>query len=231
MSLTYTEIKSAARRFVGDKDEAYEDSDILASANAAMDRITNLIRAAQGRWQWDDSNDSDFAIAFTDLEAEKADYDQDPTHYRVERYEVKGQDGNWRKLVPIDQADIFNQSLTDFLKTSGTPKYYDLVGNSIFLYPKASYDQEDSFKVYYNRGPSYFASNDTTKKPGFNDLFHKLVPLWAAYDYAFINQMPIQKQLFEQISLMEDQLAEYYSLRQIDEHPRLVTRMRKMSFK
>jgi len=222
--MQYTDIQTESRRIVKANSVSFSVSDITTSSNRALERVTGLIRQAQGRWQWDDSNNPDYAIATTLLVADQQDYELDPTHYQIERVEVKDQDGNWSKLESIDQADLYNTSLTDFLKTAGSPQYYDKVGNSIFLYPKPNYGQTASLKVFYERGPDYFETTDTTKQPGFNPLFHSLIPLWNAYDYAFINALPILGSISERISLMEDDLKAYYSLRDKDEHLRLSTR-------
>ena len=222
--MQYTDIQTESRRIVKANSVSFPVSDITTSSNRALERVTGLIRQAQGRWQWDDSNNPDYAIATTLLVADQQDYELDPTHYQIERVEVKDQDGNWSKLESIDQADLYNTSLTDFLKTAGSPQYYDKVGNSIFLYPKPNYGQTASLKVFYERGPDYFETTDTTKQPGFNPLFHSLIPLWNAYDYAFINTLPILGSISERISLMEDDLKAYYSLRDKDEHLRLSTR-------
>lgn len=222
--MTFTEILAESRRFVKADSTSYSTADITVSANRALDRVTALIRAAEGRWSWDDSNNTDLPIATTALVADQQDYNLDPTHYQIQRIEVKDEDGIWHKLDPIDQTDVYNQSLTDFLKTSGVPKYYDKVGNSLFLYPKPSYAQAASLKCFYTRGPSYFDVSDTTKAPGFNVIFHQLIALWAAYDYAAINQLSVKKDIADEIAIKEDKLNEYYSLRNKDEHIRIAAR-------
>lgn len=231
--MTFTEIISDARRLSKSDSTRYDIDDLTLSANRAVDRIVALIRKHQGRWQWDDSNDDDFAISTTDLVttlgSEQQDYQLDPTHYRIERVEVKDADGNWHKLASLDQSDIYNQSLTDFLSGAGLPQYYDKVGNSIFLYPKplaTAVTESNGLKVFYERGPSYFISSDTTKEPGFNPLFHRLVSMWTAYDYALINLLPVAKNLREEIAVAEDELANYYLLRDMDDHIRIRPRIR-----
>lgn len=222
--MTFTEILSDARRLTKTNSTRFTTSDITDSANRALEHVTHLIREAQGRWQWDDSNNTDFAIATTNLVttlgSEQQDYGLDSTNYRMERVEVKDSDGNWHKLAPIDEADIYDQSLTDFLKTAGLPLYYDKVGNSLFLYPKpldTAVTATAGLKVFYERGPSYFTTSDTTKTPGFNPLFHRLLPLWCAYDYAFINNLKNANSFRNEIVLMEQELKDYYSLRDRDE--------------
>ena len=225
MSLTFTQILSESRRLVRANSSSYSTDDITSSSNRALDREVAVIRDAQGRWQFDDSNNTDFPIATTGLVANQQDYGLDPTHYRIERVEVLDEAGNWTKLTSIDEADIYNQSITDFLSGAGVPQYYDKTANSLFLYPKPNYTQSASLKVFYERGPSYFTSADTTKTPGFNPMFHSLIPLWCAYDYAFVNQLDIADRLRAEIASMEENLISYYSLRDKDEHLGLRARL------
>jgi hypothetical protein len=225
--VNFTEILTDTRRLTKTNTTSYPTSEITASANRALERITALIREAEGRWQWDDSNETDFAIATTSLVADQQDYSLDGTsHFRIERVEVKDEDGAWYKLKSIDQADIYDEALTSFLSTAGIPQYYDKVGNSLFLYPKPSYSQASSLKLFYERGPDYFLTSDTTKTPGFNPLYHRLVPLWAAYDYSFMNGVSNAADLLGQVSSMEDMLTEYYARRDKDEHITLIPRVR-----
>lgn len=227
--MTFTEITTEARRFSKSSSSSYPIAEVTASANKALNRVTALIREAQARWQWDDASNSDFPFATTALVDGQQDYSLDPTHYRIERVEVMDQDNNWTKLFPIDQADIYNQAITDFESQGGVPLYYDKVGNSILLYPQPNYSQAASLKVFYERGPDYFTTSDTTKEPGFNPLFHSLISLWSAYDYAFINQLPISNLLRSEIAIMEGDMKDYYTLR--DEDDRIQLRPRHRSYR
>lgn len=195
-------------------------SRFTALSNRALERITVLIREAQGRWQWEDGNNTDFPIATAALVADQQDYALDGTsHFRIERVEVQDSAGNWTKLTPFDQVDIYDQALTDFLADTGLPQYYDKLGNSLFLYPTPDYSQAASLKLYFERGPSYFLSSDTIKTPGFNPLFHRLIPMWASYDYDHTRDGA--KELREEIAVMESDLTEFYARRDRDEHTRL----------
>jgi hypothetical protein len=223
--MTFTDLVDDARRLVQADSVSYTIGDLTASINRAFERVVSLIRQAEGRWQWDDSNNTDFPRATADITADQQDYELDPTHYGIERVEVKDEDGAWHKLSPIDQADIYNQSMIDLLKTAGAPMYYDKVGNSILLYPKPSYTQTASLCVFHQRGPSYFTTSDTTKSPGFNPLYHRLLSLWSGYDYAFINQLTSKDNLYNAILVMEEELKESYARRDKDEHIRLRPRV------
>jgi hypothetical protein len=228
--MTFTEILTETRRLTKTNSNTYPTSEITNSANRSLDREVALIRQSEGRWQWDDSNNTDYPEATTAISDGVNNYTLDPTHYRIERVEVKDTNGIWTRLIPFDEKDVPG-SLTEFRDEEGTPRYYDKKGNSLLLTPTPDYSQGASLKVIYQRGPSYFTASDTTKTPGFNTLFHQLVPLWCAYDYALINQMDIRADLEKEIYKMEAQLIDYYSLRDKDEHIRLTKAGANYSFK
>jgi hypothetical protein len=194
--------------------------------NRGLEKVTVKIREAEGRWQWEDSNNTtDFPIATATLTANQQDYALDATsHFSIERVEVKDASGGWTKLTPFDKADVYDQPLSEFLSTAGVPQYYDKVGNSLFLYPKPSYTQVASLKLYFERGPSYFTTTENDKVPGFNPLFHRLLSLYASYDYASANTQVNKDDLAIKIALMESDLEMYYAKRDKDEHIRLTTR-------
>ncbi len=156
----------------------------------------------------------------TTLGSEQQDYAFGITFLKITRVEVKDAAGNWNLLKPIDQVDLYDQSLTDFLKTPGLPLYYDKIATSIFLYPKplaTSVTSSGGLKVWFQRPPSYFLTSDTTKVPGFNSMYHRLVALIASRDYAMAKQLPLSKDLNLLVQQQEDSLGESYALRNKDE--------------
>lgn len=199
--------------------------------NDGLNRVTSLILMADGRWQWDDTNKTDYPIATTDLVttpgSEQQDYTLDVTHLWILRVEIKDANGVWNLLHPIDQADLYDQSLTDFLKTAGMPLYYDKTATSIFLYPKplaAAVTETAGLKVYFQRPPSYFTTADTTKVPGFNSLYHKLVALIACRDYALTKNFPNAQSFVDRVAQMEQDLSDNYALRNRDEKTSLTAK-------
>lgn len=208
------------------------DTSLLATftryLNEAYNRVTSLILTSDGRWQWDDTNNTDYPIGTTSLVttvgSEQQDYQFTTSFLWIQRVEVLDAAGNWRLLKPIDQADIYDQSLTDFLKTAGLPIYYDKIANSLFLYPKplaTSVTSANGLRVWFQRPPSYFITTDTTKVPGFNSLYHRLIALIASRDYAAFKQLSTSQALGDLVQQQEDSITESYALRNKDEHTRL----------
>ncbi|TXG77117.1 hypothetical protein E6Q11_03330 [Candidatus Dojkabacteria bacterium] len=192
--------------------------------NRALDRVVNMIWQSDGRWQFDDINFTDLPIGTTSLVSGQQDYALSVSHLKVLRVEVLDASGNWYKLKPMDENDIKNIGMADFLENGGKPLYYDIQGNSIFLYstPLTGYvTLSNGLKIYYQRAPSYFASTDTTKTPGFTSTFHRLVSRMASYDYASIRTLEVADALGKEVLGLSNDLKDFFATRQSDEGPAL----------
>lgn len=222
----------------------------------AEDRVWSKILQADGRWQWDDSNNTDFPIATFTLVSGQQDYAFDPTHLRLIGVSVKNKAGLWSKLLPFDPSDLStsatdsfvplqnygpNMDRAEFLKTAGLPQYYDLLGNSAFLYPPpdngVSVTLASGGKFYFQRAGKHFdyttsmftdSTGSTSSSPGFNSLYHDLIPLWAAYDYCIINIPNLANGYLAEINRKEQQLTLDYSKRDKDE--RNIMTMKRASY-
>ncbi len=227
--MQYTDLVNKVYFLTATNSTSFPAANMLIEINNALDRVVSLILHSDGRWNYDDSNNTDLPIVTTDLVQNQQDYSLSVSHLEIARAEVQDSNGNWNKLDPLDQTDVFNQSLTDFLKTASLPVYYDKIGNSVFLYPKPNYAQAASLKLWIDRGPNYFIIGDTTKQPGFNSLYHDLCALWPSYNFALANGRSNATQLQAEIQMKEEMLREDYALRAKDDHPRL--RARPQSFR
>lgn len=206
---------------------SFPNADMAILVSNANERIASLIIQSDGRWEYDDTNQTDIPIATTALVSAQQDYSLATTHINIERVELKDSAGKWRKLTPIDQSDIYDQSMTDLLTGGGTPTYYDKLGSSLFLYPSPNYSQSASLKIFFTRPPVTILSSDvssTTVSPGFNALYHDLVALIVSYEYAIANGLPNANQLQSEIVRKEEALKEDFALRSKDEHIRLGAR-------
>lgn len=221
--MTFTDIKNRTYFLTNTDSTQYPIADLVISANRAVERIVSLINRCDSKWQWDDLNQTDLPIGTTALVSGQKDYSLQTSHLTIDRVEVKDSAGNWHRVNPIDRTAIEGQSLTDYKKSNGLPEEYDLIGSSVFLYPSPNYSQASSLKIYFTRGPVAFDSDDTTETPGFNSLFHDLIPLWIAYDYAIAKGKDNPEKLFKEIERKERELYDFYGLRDRDYRPRLTT--------
>ncbi len=210
-------------------------TDVLTSyIRPAEDRVQSLVLQSDGRWQFDDPNNTDFPIATFDLVSGQADYALDTSFLKLIGISVKGSNGIWRKLQPFDAADDIGPYIdrAEYLKTNGFPYYYDLIGASAVLYPAPDNGVTVTLtaggKFYYQRAGKNFdyttskftdGTGSTSSSPGFNSLYHDLIPLWAAYNYCIINLPSLAGGYMNEIQRLEAQLILDYSKRDKDERP------------
>lgn len=214
--MQYTDIKNRVYFLTKTNSTSFPIADLTDMANRAVEHIVGNIMKWDSRWQFDDTNQTNLPIATTALVANQQNYSIATSHLSIDRVEVKDQSGNWKLLNPIDKSEI-SVAMTEYKETAGTPEDYDKLGNSVFLYPKPSYSQDASLKLYFTRPPIAFITSDTTASPGFNPLFHDLVPLWVSYDYCVANGLNSADRYLLEIQRKEKDMQEFYGTRSRDD--------------
>jgi len=190
-------------------------AEFVLSANFGLDRVISLIMRADGKWQFDDTNQTDSLISTSDLVANQQDYGIAITFLKIKKLRIKNSAGDWVTLKPIDRRQAPDSLLN---RDAGDPKFYDKLGTSIFLYPKPSYASTGGIEIQSQRGASYFIVTDTTKSPGFATQFHRLISLYGALDYCESNELDRKAQKIQtKISSLETELVEFYSGRDTDQ--------------
>src|SRR3990167_6606285 len=135
-------------------------ADLVVSLNRWQHEVASWIFQAVGHWEFDDSNNTDLPIATTTLVDGQQDYAFPAGLIKLHRVEVKDNNGNWHKLIPIDQSEV-GVALTEYNETDGLPTQYDPIGNSLFLYPApaaGSVTTSGGLKVYYSREMDEFTT-------------------------------------------------------------------------
>ena len=204
-----TEISGNATRlkqFTGDVNNAYS-------------RVVALIMKADGRMQRDDPNHTNAPVAeanLVDTQKKYEIFEALPTALQdwlqVEAVEILDEDDNGVKLKPMDIQDLKNAE-SEFQDTDGTPIYFDFDGAEVKLYPAPDYNKTKGLTIFFKRAPSYFASTDTTKVPGFATLFHELLPLWASYWWGMAKGLGYVRGVRAEITVLERELIKFYSRR------------------
>lgn len=198
--------------------------------NNALNKFMLIAIASEGKWQVDDTSQTDYPIITGSLVANQQDYsfttdangNQILDIYRVE---IKDSTGTKNmQLLPIDQSELTGIALTEFMKTAGTPVYYDKTANGLFLYPAPNYTSANGLKIYANRTPVYFTAGDVatgTKKAGIPWSFHEYLAIRPSYYYCLQKGLPQAKNLYSEMLNFEDMIGDYYSKRAKDEPQRI----------
>ncbi len=219
---------------------SYPIADLTRNANNALDSAVTLILGADSRWQFDSRNSTDLPIGTTALVSGQQDYSFDSEYLVIKSIECSDSQGNWTKLIPIDNYDE-QVALSQFQTTNGVPKYYDKMGESILLYPAPNYSigQSDTppggLRAYFQRNIDYFVVGDTIKQPGFATHLHKYVSLFCAYAYACAKDTDKQNQLAKRLEFYEGNklrggndagaIATFYAYRELDFKKKLTPRV------
>lgn len=187
--------------------------------NYGLGRTTTKIFEVDNKWQYDDSNFTDFPEATTNLSNGQQTYTMDVTFMKIIGAECLDSSGNYFNLRPLDKEEIRQKgfSLSEFFETPGQPLYYDIEGNSIVLYPApatGNVTMTAGLKVIYQRPSSYFLTTDTTKQLGIPTDFHDIVVLYACQKYAKQNSMTAKaREIDAEVQKREDDLKNYYNRR------------------
>ncbi|HEC65962.1 MAG TPA: hypothetical protein ENI23_11775 [bacterium] len=207
--------------FLCDSDsDSYPTADKTREVNNYLERVIGKLITLNNKWDFDDSNYTDFPIAETTLVDSQSDYSLDTTHIVIREVWVKDENGDWRKLRPIEQKD-FSTPLEEIYETDGLPLYYDKSGSSLVLYPAPdngiSVTLSSGLRVLFQRTGSVFTVSDTTKKPGFASPYHDILAYAAAIPFC-VKYRPsrVAGYIFERDNL-EKELYEFEDNKQKDE--------------
>lgn len=209
---------------------SYPNADLLDDLNIAYNDTTADLFLSDGRWQWDDTNQTDLPVATAALVSGQQDYTIPGAQLIIDRVEILPQGGNYfYRVLPRDVSDpMWGSTLLGIDNISqGAPIYYDISGTSILLYPIPGFSQAASIKVYFRRAQVDFTAGDLstgTIAPGFASLFHDILAYKVAYDYAIINIPQLATGYWNTVQLKTAKLKAFYALRERDDSPRMSMR-------
>lgn len=190
--------------------------EFTAHVNQHSRKVWHMIFMAYGGWQYDDGNQSDLPAATATLTSGQTSYALPTGALTIRGIEVKDTGNVWHQLKPITEEMIGEfGGMGEFFKTSGVPLYYQLVGQSIRVYPASNWTQASSWKVFFDRGSVAFANTDTTATPGFASEYHDILPIGASIEWLKINQPESTKLQVLRVDYAEyeTKIKQFYTMR------------------
>ena len=211
---------------VGITDTAqYPIVQFIRNANVWYRKGSVWINEAVGTWPWDDSNWTTLMATNSDLTAGTQYYELPTGTRKIDRLEVLDSNSNYQRLLPIDKSQV-GSALSEFMETDGLPRYYDLEGKYAHLYPApaaANVTATAGLKWHIIRDVSPFGIADTATEPGFDNHFHRVISLGAAYDYCLANGIEDRKKGFrDELDQLHSEIKEHYGDRHRENRPRLL---------
>lgn len=185
-----------------------------------------LAMQSEGKWQVDDSNQTDYPIIFADVNSGQQDYTfllDESANQILDIYKVRiTNDGtNWTTLRQVDLQTGNDDDLNSTVQS--IPSRYRLSANGIFLIDIPNFTRTDALEIYINRTPTYFLTTDTTKKAGIPWTFHEYLAIRPAYYYCLEKGLPQATSLGNEMIRMEEMIGEYYAKRNKDQRTQIKT--------
>lgn len=197
----------------------------VRNINAWLHKATTLILNSQDDWEFDDlNNTSNFPVGTTPMVAGQRAYVLPASLkvLKVQRVDLTYDGSTYYRATPFDTGStgisMGNDTKTDQFFNLTEPRY-DLLGNSIWIYPAPTAAQVAAgglVRLEFLREASEFTASDTTKEPGLDEPFHRLLSLGASLDYAMAKNMPIAPNLGTMVQDYEQRLLTYYGKKNND---------------
>ena len=153
------------------------DAELDASLNTYMDIFTIDILESMDEW------DFQAEIATTDLVAGQQEYVFPTDILKIKRVEVTFDGTTWQLANPMDINEVGKPTDTTSIAQnfSITNPFYDLMDDSVMMYPIPSVAVTGGIKIWYEKLQTYLTADTDT--PNFARPFHKGLCYGAAKDY------------------------------------------------
>ncbi len=223
--MTISDINAFVTLRTGADTTQYSAANRLISTNRWYHKAVTMILDSQDEWDWDDSNQSDYPIATTNLVASQQDYTFPASLklLKIKRVEYTPDGTNWYKVEPLDVNELTTSTDSTSVRNDfqSTQPYYDVQNGAIFLYPVPTQNVTSGLKVWFAREPAEFTSAEVTtgtKEPGFDEPFHVMIALGMCYDW-FASKSNLQAQaraVWDEINDYEARLRTHYGSKDKD---------------
>lgn len=186
--------------------------------NVAQDEVWSMIfNKVNKHWQADDYYHEKYPIITMDIVSGQRDYsflldEQGNTILDIYKIMLTDSDGNVTEIKQVDQQEK-NADENFYSTDTGVPTKYDITGMGIFFNIIPNFSREDAIEIYINRTAMQFATSDTTKKAGFNPLYHEYLVLKPSYEYARDNGLANAEQLKRDMNEMRMEIETAYGNR------------------
>lgn len=229
--MTFTEILRQIQRHTNTQNtstSSYPLADKVVDVNNTLNIYMLMAMKAEGRWQVDDSNHTDYPIILGDIISGQQDYtfstDEDGNQI-LHMYKVRVLQPDGVTWLTIPQRDLLKSTDDDPLNSTatGTPQEYDITANGLMLSPIPDYNMrlteegKSGLEMFVSRTTTYFTVDDTIKKPGIPWTHHEYLAIRPAYFYCLQKGLPQTQALYNEMVRLEQLIVADYSSRNKDE--------------
>lgn len=211
---TSTGIVNYGRFLTNTNTTTYTSSDANASVNRWYQFIIAEVLQAMDDWDFQGE------YATTSLVASQQEYVLPTDIIKIKRVEVTFDGTSWYTVSPMDineRADATDSTSVNNDFNVAEP-FYDLMDNSLFLYPIPTANSTNGLKVWYEKEGDTLTD---TSEPNLPESYQKVLSYGMAMDYfekysekdGFTNKRNLMKQ---NINEMVEKIKEHYNSRNQD---------------
>lgn len=201
-----------------DFNDEYSLADRTRNVNITLDETVAEMFKADPNWDYDDTTNTDFPLATTDLVENQDNYSFPDSTLVINRVRIMNREGKLITLEPVTRAELSDSQLL----ATGTPNKFYKKGGSFFPVPIPDYGADGGVEVEFQRGANHFSTTDVNVSAGFNSLFHQILSVGAALRYAVGNGMREKVSFLSAMKLeIIKNIREHYQTRNKDEKPRI----------
>lgn len=206
-----------ARFLVGANSVSYPIADVTRNINRRWEEAKNFLYLSDGTWQSAETTYSQNLVSGTQG------YTIPRTHVKIMRVEILTVDSSSKRLEAFDKSEIKN-SVRDFENVDGEPRFYEMTGQTMNLYPAPNYASTNGLTWWYQGVPTYFTTTDTTSEPDLIQTVDRYLSVGAALDFAIAKVLANKRDLQEQLLSLKEQLETIANRRHGDVNIVLKTR-------
>ena len=194
--------------------------------NSALEELIGDIINADGTWQYDDTNYTNLPIGTGNLVNNQQTYSFTSEYLQVEAIEILDLNNRYHRLQQLDHRELGGLSPDEYFgvdssgsPTTGRPEYYDIVGDTIFLYKSpnsSSVTLTNGLQIYFKRTADLFTTTDTTQEPGLPSTHHILLAYMASIPFCMIYRKDRVAFYEKKVAEMKKTLLQHYAHREKD---------------
>ena len=224
--MTISSIETLTRFLTNTDTNSLTASNLLILENKYYEEVVGRIisETAGAKWQFGDFNYTAFPTFTFNLSDGVQSYDLNDINtapLTIMGVEVADSGGIYRPLHRITLKDIYSLEIaqSEYQKTSGLPREYEIRDNLIVLYPApatANVTLTNGIRVFYLRTADVFTSAQVTtgtKQPGFPAPWHDLLSYGPAYDYSIAVGKPNADRFLREYNRRLEEMLDFISRR------------------
>lgn len=216
---TQAELVNHLRFLSGDNSTSLTTADAVSLLNFGIDQYSYLAITSDGRWQFDDTENTDVPRASVTLNSGEVAIPFASTHLTIRFAEITDAEGNKARLDTFDRRD--SGYTTPKTTDTGQPSAYNYEAGVMYfdVYANANY----TVTIHFSRVATHFTEANTTQVLGIPSIHTEYIVLHALHRLSLRTGNENRAVVRNELEQMEKDIEDFYGRRDEDTHPQLST--------